>query len=189
VRPKVTGGRILEEQAGLRSVESFDSDDRISLLSIVPQGTIACVSGFNINLATKTIMIFSPCYTSAEWPHGFRVFGTTTYTDEKDFPAAITKLVDRCMFLTPPKDKPLKFRDDMIFRPTDQGFDLATAHQLHHFKGKSKCGPLGELIAEGTYTYEQISAFLLKEHKINPIIVRAAVQQLFDDGLLDEVYE
>ncbi|MCL2056093.1 MAG: radical SAM family RiPP maturation amino acid epimerase, partial [Oscillospiraceae bacterium] len=173
---------------GLRSVEDFDSGDRISLLSIVPQGTIACVSGFNINLANRTIMLFSPCYTSAEWPHGFRVFGETSYTDENDFAAAVTELAERCMYLSPPKDKPLRFRDDMIFRPTDLGFDLATAHQLHHFKGKSKCGPLGELIAEGTHTYEEISAILLKEHKINPIIVRAAVQQLYDDGLIDEVY-
>jgi radical SAM family RiPP maturation amino acid epimerase len=187
-RPKVTGGRILEEQAGLRGVEDL-STDRVSLAASVPQGTIACVSGFNINLATRVIMIFNPCYTSNKWPHGFREYGQASYNDENDFSAVIKDLVERFMFLSPPKDKALKFRDDIVFRPTEEGFDLATAHQLHHFKGKNKCGPLGQLIAEGSYTYAQISETLQKDHKVNPIILRTAIQQLFDDGFIDEVYE
>jgi len=189
IRPKITGGRILKEQAGLREVEDFSTDDRIALAAAVPQGTIACVSGFNINLVTRTIMIFSPCYTSNKWPHGFRVYGEASYNDENDFSEVIKDLVERCMFLSPPRDRTLKFRDDIIFRPTEEGFDLATAHQLHHFKGKSKCGPLGQLIAEGSHTYAEISEILQRGHKVNPIVLRAAVQQLFDDGLIDEVYE
>ncbi|MCL2048815.1 MAG: radical SAM family RiPP maturation amino acid epimerase [Defluviitaleaceae bacterium] len=187
-RPKITGGRILKEQAGLREVEDFSSDDRITLAASVPQGTIACVSGFNINLVTRRIMIFGPCYTSNRWPHGFRVYGEASYNDENDFPEVIRDLAERTMFLSPPKDSVLKFRDDIVFRATQDGFDLATAHQLHHFKGRNRCGPLGQLIAEGVHTYAEISEILHKEHKVNPIILRAAVQQLFDDGLIDEIY-
>ena len=187
-RPKVTGGRILKEQAGLKEAEDFSGENRISLAAAVPQGTIACVSGFNINLVTRTIMLFGPCYTSNKWPHGFRVYGQTTYNDQNDFAEAIKNLVERTMFLTPPKDRVLKFRDDIVFRATEEGFDLATAHQLHHFKGKSKCGPLGQLIAEGAHTYAEITEILHKEHKVNPIVLRAAIQQLFDDGFMDEIY-
>ena len=190
-RPKVTGGRILEEQAGMRGVKDFASLDRdeATLTALAPQGTIACVSGFNINLASRTIMIFSPCYTSNKWPHGFRVFGEAKYKNESDFTEVMNELVERCMFMLPPKDKILKYRDDIVFHPTEEGFDLATPNQLHHFKGKNKCGPLGQLIAEGTYTYTQISKILLTEHKVNPIIMRTVVQQLFDEGFIDEVYE
>jgi len=188
-RPKVTGGRILEENAGLRQIEDFSAIDRNTLASLVPQGTIACVSGFNINLVTRTIMIFSPCYTSQKWPHGFRVFGEASYKDESDFTDVMTGLMERCMFLSPPRDKLLKFRDDIIFHTTEDGFDLATPNQLHHFKGKSKYGPLGQLIADGLHTYTQISEILLTEFKVNPIVLRAVVQQLFDDGFLDEIYE
>ena len=187
-RPKVTGGRILQEQAGLRDVEDLSQDDRLSAAAAVPQGTIACVSGFDINLVTRTIMIFGPCYTSEKWPYGFRVYGQANYTSEKDFEAVIKDLVERTMFLSPPADHILKFRDDIVFRPTEAGFDLATAHQLHHFKGRSKCGPLGEMIAAGESTYAQILKTLHKEHKVNTFILRAAVQQLFDDGFIDEIY-
>jgi hypothetical protein len=190
LRAKVTGGRILKEQAGLREKEAEDfSTNRDSLTSsVVPQGTIACVSGFNINLATRTVMIFSPCYTGNKWPHGFRVFGQAVYNDDSDFAEVIKGLVERCMFLSPPNDKTIKFRDDVVFRPTETGFDLATPNQLHHFKGKDKCGPLGELINSGEYTHDGLVGELTQKHKANPIVLRTIVQNLFDGGFLDEIY-
>ena len=85
-RKKVTGGRILKEQNGIKEKTAEDfSGDREKLMLSVARGTIACVAGFNINLVTNEIMVFSPCYTSEKWPHGFREFGTVKYTDENDF--------------------------------------------------------------------------------------------------------
>jgi len=185
---KVTGGRILDEQAGLRGVEDF-SGNREELLKIIPQGSISCVSGFCINLVEKTILVFSPCYTSEKWPHGFRVYGQTAYNDENDFGAAINELVQRCMVMSPPPDKPVRFRDDIIYRSTEAGYDLATANQLHHFKGKGKLAMIGKLIAEGNRTYDELTEHLVNEHGLNPIILRTVVQQLFDDGFICENYD
>jgi len=186
VRPKVTGGRILEDNAGLRDKEDFSDRDNIGY---VPQGSIACVSGFNISLVPRTIMLFSPSYAGSRWPHGFRVFGQATYNDESDYPEAIKRLVDRCMYLSPPKDKIIKFRDDIVFRPTETGFDLATPNQIHHFKSKEKYGPLGDMISSGNYTCEELINELIKKHKANPIILHAIVQNLFNEGYLDEIYD
>ena len=184
-RPKVTGGRILEEHAGLREREDFS--DR-NCVSFVPQGSIACVSGFNINLVTRAVMLFSPCYVSGRWPYGYRVFAERRYEDADHFPSVINEMIENYMPLSPPQKKIVKFRDDIVFRPTEKGFDLATPNQLHHFKGRDKCGPLGELISSGEYTYEKLAGELAAKHKANPIILRTAAQQLFDDGFLDEVY-
>ena len=190
VRPKVTGGRILKEHAGLKEVENLDTIEKSKLAALVPQGTISCVSGFNINLATRTIMLFSPCYTSAKWPHGFRVFGEAIYEDATDFPTVIKELIDKCAFTQPPKDKILKFRDDITFRRTEEGFDLATPNQLHHFKDNIYgYSSLGQLIAEGAYTYAQITESLVKEDKVIPATLTMAVQHLFNNGYIDEIYE
>lgn len=188
-RPKVAGGRIFKEQAGLREIENLETIEKSKLTTLVPQGTIACVSGFNINLATRTIMLFSPCYTSVKWPHGFRVFGEVTYKDANDFPRVIKELVDKYVFSQPPMEKILKFRDDITFRTTEKGFDLATPNQLHHFKENNIYGPLGQLISDGTYTYAQITEILVKEHKVMPVILHMAVQHFFDNGYIDEIYE
>jgi len=185
VRPKVTSGHILEEHTGLRDMEDFTDKDNIGY---VPRGSIVCVSGFNINLLTNTIMLFSPCYTTKEWPHGFRVYGQATYNDESDFPEVIKRLIDETMFLAPPKDKLIRFRDDIVFRPTEEGFDLATPNQLHHFKGKDKYGPLGLMVSSGEYTCGELVMELTKKQKTNPLILRAIIQSLFDDGFLDEIY-
>ena len=176
----------MEEQAGLRDREDLSDRDNIGF---VPQGSIACVSGFNINLVSRTIMLFSPCYVSSRWPHGFRVFGQASYKNASDFPEAINDLVERCMFMSPPGDKIIRFRDDIVFRPTEDGFDLATPNQLHHFKGKDKYGPLGKMIGSGEFTFEELTKELIQKHKINPIILRAVLQNLFDEGFLDEIYD
>ena len=183
-RPKVTGGRILAEHDGLRDSEHFFDKRNVGM---VPQGSIACVSGFDINLASRSVMLFSPCYVSAKWPYGFRVFALEKYEDAEHFPQVLNNIIERCMPLSPPGERKIKFRDDIVFRPTEEGFDLATPNQLHHFKGKQKCEPLGELINEGDHTYDQLVAHLVQRHKKNPIILRMAIQQLFNDGFLDEV--
>ena len=184
-RPKVTGGRIMEEHSGLREQEDISDKNSIGL---IPRGSIACVSGFDINLATRTVMLFSPCYVSGKWPLGFRVFAEEKYDDPEHFPVVVNQLIEKCMPLSPPQERLMKFRDDIVFRPTEQGFDLATPNQLHHFKGKSKCGPLGQLIADGTHTCAEAAEILKSRHKVNPFIIRAVTQQLFDEGFLDEVY-
>ena len=185
IRPKITGGRILEENAGLRDREDFSDKNNIGQ---VPQGSISCVSGFIVNLVSHTVTLVSPCYASGKWPLGFRVFAEKTYEDAEHFPAVINEIIESCMQLAPPKEKPVKFRDDIVVRPTENGFDLATPNQLHHFKGRDKCGPLGELIASGNYTYGELIGELTRKHSANPLVLRAIVQKLFDDGFLDEVY-
>ncbi|MGE4267222.1 MAG: radical SAM family RiPP maturation amino acid epimerase [Deferribacterales bacterium] len=184
LRPKVSGGRILEEKSGIRDI-SPDADIK---QTIVPQGSIACASGFLINLVRRTIDVFSPCYTSAKWPYGYRVFDSAVYEDENDFPIVIQKLINKNMHMSPPMDKPLRFRDDMVYKKTDAGFDLVTPNQIHHFRLKDKCGPVGELINSGNMTNAEIQRKLIDEHGINPFVVGASIQKLFDDGMIDEVY-
>ena len=49
--------------------------------------------------------------------------------------------------------------------------------------------PLGELIAAGDRTYAQVYEQLVKEHGINPIIIKTGwFKGFFDGGFLDEVY-
>ena len=183
LRPKVTGGRILAEHNGLRDKE--DLSDK-NIIGLIPQGSIACVSGFNINLVSRTVMLFSPCYASGEWPFGFRVFATEKYAAPEDFPVVINKMIEKYMPMSPQKDKLVKFRDDIVFRPTEEGFDLASPNQLHHFKGKNRCGPLGELIAGGKHIFAELTEILREQ--VGPFTTRMVIQQLFDEGFLDEVY-
>ena len=181
-RQKVSGGRILEENNGMRGKE-----DGHYLDEIIPQGSIACVTGFLINLVNKTIQIVSPCYTSTKWPFGYRVFGTATFSGAEDFQSVMQGLIEKHMPLTIVKTAIARFRDDLKYRPSEQGFDLVSPNQIHHFTGPQLFKPLGDLIAQGTLTYQQVLDTLVDTLPTNPMLISSAVTQLFDGGFLDEV--
>lgn len=182
-REKVTGGRILKDQAGMREREQGHYLD-----NVVPQGSIACVSGFLINMVRRSVQIVSPCYTSQQWPYGYRVFDEATFTDAADFRRVMETLIDRNMPVTLPKDMPIRFRDDLVYHRTEQGFDLVSPNQIHHFTDPALHVPLGKLVAEGTYRYDSLYDRMTTHHGRNPMMVILALNTLFDQGLLNEVF-
>lgn len=185
-RCKVTGGRILTEQNGLKERDAGHYTD-----SLVPQGSIACVSGFLVNMVHQTIKLISPCYTSEKWPYGYRVFDTLSFTDAADYQQAIETLIERNMPDCPPADARAAFRDDLDCRITEAGFDLISPNQIHHFKGNNGSKAykdLGALIAQGELSYRELFERMIEHNRCNPLVITAMVKHLFDAGLLDELY-
>ena len=182
-RPKVTAGRILKEQKGLR-----DREDGHYLDDIVPQGSIACVSGFLVNMVKGRVQLVSPCYTCEKWPYSYRIFDEESFTDGEGFRCAVNTLIERNMPETPPGNMKMQFRDDFVYRSFERGFDLVSPNQVHHFHNKALHCPIGQLIAEGTHTYNELFDIAANQYGLNPMTVVAMVKKLFDDGFLNEVY-
>ncbi|MDR1885703.1 MAG: hypothetical protein LBQ56_05460, partial [Synergistaceae bacterium] len=182
-REKVSGGRILAEHKGMREREAGTY-----LEGVVPQGSIACVSGFLINMVRRDIRIVSPCYTSEKWKYGYRVFDQAEFKDARDFPDAMRDLMARNMPTTPPRDAHARFRDDLVYRPTEDGFDLISPNQVHHFSGRDLHGVLGGLVARGDLTYGKLDDELAATDGVNPLLAGMAVNHLFDGGFMDELY-
>ncbi len=180
-REKVRGGRILEESEGLRSVENGNF-----LESVVPQGSIACVTGFLINMVNRTIHLISPCYTSSLWPRGYRVFDEDSFTGAGDFRHVMEGIIERNMNEHPGGTSPVRFRDDLQYRKTGHGFDLISPNQVRNFTGGDLHQPLGDLVAEGTRTCDELINELMERHRRDPLSAMAVVQDLFDNGFLDE---
>ncbi|MDR3353956.1 MAG: radical SAM family RiPP maturation amino acid epimerase [Synergistaceae bacterium] len=180
-RRKVSGGRILSEHQGMKEREPGAYLD-----DIVPQGSIACVSGFLINTVRRDIQIVSPCYTCERWPYGYRVYDKAEFKDASDFPDVVRALIDRNMPAHPPRDAAARFRDDLLYKPTDDGFDLISPNQIHHFTGGAVHTALGNLIAQGDLTYDQLDDKLSEGG--NPLLAGMAVNHLFDGGFMDELY-
>jgi radical SAM family RiPP maturation amino acid epimerase len=121
-RSKVPGGRDkmlarLERYDDLRELET----DRKPEDMVVPQGSIACVSGFLINVIDKTIKLISPCYTTPQYRYGYRVFDQATFTDAGDFDRQIVNMIERKMVFEPHPDMAMRFRDDLRYRPRPDG--------------------------------------------------------------------
>jgi len=118
-RQKVSGGRIFDSKGDMRERNSTNY-----LKDIIPQGSIACVTGFLINLVRKEIKLVSPCYTSKSWPYGYRVFDQVQFETADEFQGVMMDMMNRNMPDTPPPQMPFRLRDDLIFNPLENGFDL-----------------------------------------------------------------
>jgi radical SAM family RiPP maturation amino acid epimerase len=181
-RGKVSGGRIFEEKDDMRQRDSEDN-----LLDMIPQGTIACVSGFYINLITKTIKLVSPCYTSRKWPYGNRVFDEAVFETVEDFYTAMQDMIERNMPEAPPENMPLRLRDDLVCKITENGFNLISPNQIHHFENKSVYQALGKLLTDSSIRYQDAMEILTDQYNQNPFAVHAVLNYLFTGGFLDEV--
>lgn len=187
-RMKVPGGR----DKMLAKLDTYDDMREMEIERrpedmVVPQGSIACVSGFLINIIEKSIKLISPCYTTKERRYGYRVFDEVSFTDGADFDRQIVSMIERKMVFEPYDAMPMRFRDDLRYRPRPDGFQLTTRHEVHHLLGDEAYAPLGELLNQGTLTYAELIDQLVDERGLNPMMVVAAIKGLFDEGFLCEM--
>ncbi|MBT8340600.1 MAG: radical SAM family RiPP maturation amino acid epimerase [Desulfatitalea sp.] len=153
--------------------------------AFIPQGSIACVSGFLVNMVDKTIKLVSPCYASNQWPHGYREFAKTTFEDAKSYRAAIEKMVETHMPENPLPDSRLAFRDDLRFENQPNGFLLLSPNKKHHIGGHPVFKEIGAIVDKGTYSYRQVMESLLK-NDTSMVDIDLSLKMLYDKGLLDE---
>ncbi len=182
LREKVTGGRILQKRSGLR-----DRKPGHYLDEIVPQGSISCVSGFLVNMVNRTIRLISPCYASDKWPLGYRIFDRAEFTGAESFRIAIEELISRNMTARPRPGMVMSFRDDLVYRATEEGFVLTSPNQVHHFNGGQLFKELGSALVAGEHSYDQLSDRLFDIPGINPIEGLLALGKIFENGFLNEV--
>lgn len=60
-------------------------------------GSIACVTGFVINMCNKTISLRTPCNAEPEHPTGEIVIATSTFKDAEEFRYRLEEMIDRWM--------------------------------------------------------------------------------------------
>ena len=122
--------------------------------------TIACVTGFLVNIAERSIKMVSPTYASSRWPNGYIVFGEQSYSDAESFERAIEHLVGKeTTFEFTDKSKP-RFRSDLALAFDGEGFSLASSAVVHKFPAYGAVAraiatddhELGAIISSGTST-------------------------------------
>ena len=179
-RLKAKSGRIVDnEEASLSGFELPDD------APYIPQGSIACVTGFLVNMIDHTIKMISPCYASKQWPYGYRVFAETTFEGADGYRAALERIVEKDIMESANTDRALSFRDDLRFTPADDGFTLVSPNSKHNMRGRGYHKRLGELVSRGDKTYGELFDILTAEGA-PPFELTGTITKLFDRGLLDE---
>lgn len=146
-------------------------------------GTIACVSGFFVNMMERSVQLVSPCRSSERWPAGYRIHAEGQFETPSDLQDWLEVTTRECMPESMPTDVTLRFRKDLAYESAEDGFKLSGTHSRVSLNGGAHAR-IGEMVSRGNMTYDDIFSSLVSE--LDFFTVTGALQTLYDRGLLDD---
>jgi radical SAM family RiPP maturation amino acid epimerase len=179
---KATAGRAMERRQRLRAA---GKPDKIALLESEDHATIACVTGFLINMVNLTIQLVTPTRASERWPMGYRIYGERRFEAPNDFRRAVEGSIVAHM----PEDlicsDRVVFREDLTYHRLPDGFELHSRRDRTTVRGFPGAGLLGDLIAEGNRTAGEVHAAMVA-NGADILVMADRLHDLFAAGLLNE---
>jgi radical SAM family RiPP maturation amino acid epimerase len=153
-----------------------------------PAGTIACVSGFLINMVERSIKLITPCRATDSWPLGYVIVDEARFGSAPDLQREIRRMIEEDMPERVEELPRLAFADQLVYKATTDGFELSTEHRKsrHEHPALSGClKELGRLVRDGKSNTETIG-LVLSYHGIPAEKTVGILQKMFENGLLLE---
>jgi radical SAM family RiPP maturation amino acid epimerase len=126
--PESVSGKALAGRARSSSALQADSNRQ-------SHTTIACVSGFLINLPRREVRLISPVPASERWPLGYRVYGQTNFRDAADFRRALEELIASGMRDHLRLEDLLSIPDDLELSLEEGIVSVRSERFCHSFRG------------------------------------------------------
>lgn len=149
-------------------------------------GTIACVSGFLINMVRRTVRLITPCPASDKWPNGYWVIDQGTFSNAQDFKELLQSLIERNLHGDLRYDSPVRLLKDARVESTLDTITIHTPLCVTTFRGYPLAELLAKSIAEGTMTAGQIAVRIEDETGEPAAEIFAQLNNIFASGVLDE---
>jgi hypothetical protein len=171
---KVVSGRALErerKQVAQGQAQPTPEDET---------STIACVSGFYLNMVDRSVQLITPCNASQRWPLGHWVLDQDRFSDARSLQRLLKSMGDRHMRATLRSDDVVRLRSDLTYEETAQGLAVSTRYVRHQV---NLAEPLASMLKAGQHRLsEQALALDAPLHQTYHLLN----EQLFDRGLMDE---
>ena len=149
-------------------------------------GTIACVSGYLINMVQKTVRLITPVPCDDRWPNGYWVFEEGRFTDAESFRELIMGMVDRHMPISLRAMRPVRFRRDVRYTRTEEGGLIRSYGSTTRVPTGGGYEPICEALIKGGYTAGQIALKVEQSEGIPAYAVMKIMNDFFSLGLIDE---
>ena len=148
--------------------------------------TIACVTGYLVNMVEGSVRLISPCPPSDQTPFGYRVYAEGSFSCAGELDDFISQTMEKSMPDQVASDQILAFRQDLKFTALPGGFQLQNKYRSHKMEGAAHLAQLGRLIAGGDLTSSHVIDQLMAEYS-DVLAIMSSIQKLFDQGLLEEL--
>ena len=183
----INQGSVLRPAASGRARERYLKKGGEHLdWAAVADTSISCVSGFLINMVDRTVKLITPCPSSERWPLGYYVYDERTFTTGSDLDRVVDEMIATHMPLQAPADDVLRFRSDLTYRGTDDGFVVEGRYGRSAMTENPLLRDVGDAIADGRQTPTQIARGFAETYGMDEALPLGWIGQLFDLGLIDE---
>lgn len=157
--------------------------------------TIACISGFVVNLPERSVRLITPCGASEEHPTGEIIVAKEYFSDLEEFKHILTTMIDRYMKPEFSKEQPLFLRPGISFDETEEGIEFFRPDRIRlKFLGEGDLpaelyhAVLDKLRSGGKTAYD-IAGELMDEKDAFPAYVFFILKKFEQAGLFLETYE
>jgi len=178
---KANAGRALEKLQRLAA----RGEDASEILDELAQGTIACVSGFLINMVQQKVQLISPCKASDQWPKGYKVYDEGQFTSGEDLRSIMEGMINNYMPLALRGDNKIRFRRGLGYKRLPDGFDMITEFRTEKAQNPVYGQMLGDMINNGSCTFDEIVT-AVSRLGVSEEDITATIDMMFKNGLLDE---
>lgn len=152
-------------------------------------GTIACVSGFLLNMVERTLRLVTPCLPSDKWPLGYKVLEEGTFEDGPGLRQLLGGMVERRM-ARDVSDLPfVKLESFIHHEELEDGFQIASAFRRIRKTDSEQAEYLkllGRALVEGTHPPAVLALNLAYQTGVPAPRTMATLQAFFEKGLLVE---
>ena len=173
---KSRAGRAIEKEQ--KRKKPAQGGDQLS------DGTIACVSGFLINMVSREIKLITPCMASEKWPLGYIELEKGQFNTLEEFKALAFGMVHRHMKKMPLEKEPLQFYHYLDVNIDQQSIHFQGLEINRSFPKTAALARIVECLMERTYSTEELYDQLWEEG-IQIYETSFAIYQLLNNGLLD----
>ncbi|MBY3225947.1 radical SAM family RiPP maturation amino acid epimerase [Rhizobium laguerreae] len=147
--------------------------------------TIACVSGFLVNMPRRRVQLVTPVPASRRWPLGYRTVDERFFGTPDEFRDEVQSMIDEHMHESPPPNRPIRFRGDLQYEAKRHHFLLRSCGWEYQVPENVPSISVGDLIAGGNCTASELVAQIVTDGA-SAIAVADELDQLHIRGLLEE---
>lgn len=173
--PQMPGGTTVQVAAG-RGVKA-DPDAVI--------GTIACVTGFLINLVDHSVKLISPCTDLKNWPLGYCVYRESSFEDVDELREFLETCEREIMSVSFDDEFIPKIRDDLTKNPNQLSSELVFSTEFGELTFDDELQAAILLSIDGYQSVRQVVRRLMKVY--DPAMIYFNFRRLYDAGLFESL--
>ncbi len=149
--------------------------------------TIACVSGFLVNMLDRSVELVTPCQASDRWPLGYWVLDRGTFTSVDDLGTLLETMIARSVRATLRIDDPVRLRPDVRAEVHADGRLALTSPHLRCLYATGDAAAIAAELGEAGDRSAGDIALALERRCDMPLEEGfRLLLDLFDRGLFDE---